>query len=154
MIRKSALLLVILVAGMLISVACNNGSDTNNRRASGTIMGHVVDVSTGDPIPGAKVEIKSSPFDSSSLDVDIFNLVATTDGYGVFSRADTPSGSIEVKATAPGYRTPKVQKWTLSPGGTGELTFKLSPGVDTPSEFSDDDGQEAWPPEGKPKSGK
>lgn len=156
MIRKPFIVLVLLGVMMLLSLACSNGDNTvvPANRAIGTIMGQVVDITSNDPIAGATVEIRSSPFVISDQDSSIFLLKATTDQFGSFRRADIPGGSVQVRVHKEGFLTSEVQDWALSPGGSGNLVFQLTPGEDPPGAFVDDDGQSSWPPTGKPKAGK
>jgi hypothetical protein len=155
MIRKPFMLLVLLGVAMFIGLACSNGDSSSDlNRPFGTIAGRVTDISTDAPVIGASVEIKSTPFVVTKTDSEVFTLVTATDQNGTFSRFDVPSGKVYARVKCAGYKTSKVLIWALSPGGSGDLVFKLTPGIDSPDEFNDGDDQEAWPPEGKPKEGK
>jgi hypothetical protein len=152
MIRKSILLITLLFLIGFGALAC--GGDSVIVPAGhpiGIISGTVVDTATGKPAAGVKVQIKATPFLNDTTAWELPYVVFTsTDVNGAFIRQDIPSGDIRIKVAKDGYKTPDVQQWALSPGGTCNVTFEISPGQDPASKFQNDDGMEAWPPNFNP----
>jgi len=148
MIRKSLLLLAVLVLGLIVMPSCSGDDDgiTPGMRAAGTIFGRVYDITSGDPLADVTVRISSMAYEVDIAGAGQVIRVTTTDQNGFFSRADIPNGFIEVKANKDGFRTPESQFWSLSPGGSGEFRFDMAPGEDPVPEFEGDE-QWAWPPD-------
>jgi hypothetical protein len=146
MIQKSILLLGLVCMMALLMAACS-GEDATVPAGHplGTISGTVTDTSTNHAISGVKVEIRASAFPSDTTMVLPIVIVTTTDANGKFIRMDVPSGNIQVRVSKSGYRTPAIQNWALSGGGSSDFVFEMSPGQDPASKF-DNDGREAWPP--------
>ncbi len=143
MIRKSLLLLAVLVVGLFIFPACTGDNDgiLLGVRAAGTIFGRVFDITTDDPLDNVRVRISSTPYEVDTTGSGQIIIETTTDMNGNFNRTDIPNGFIEVKISRDGYRTPESQFWSLSPGGTGEFRFEIAPGEDPVPEF---EGDEQW----------
>lgn len=79
----------------------------------GSISGTVTVSGAGTPIPGARLEVLSTP------------LVETSDGSGNYDHTAVPVGNYTVRAFAFGYR-PAEASAMVSDGGTVTLDFELS----------------------------
>jgi hypothetical protein len=143
MIRKSLLLLAVLVVGLFILPACTGDNDgiLLGVRTAGTIFGRVFDTTTDNPVDNVRVRISSTPYEVDTTGSGQVIIETSTDMNGNFNRTDIPNGFIEVKVNRDGYRTPESQFWSLSPGGTGEFRFDIAPGLDPVPEF---EGDEQW----------
>lgn len=136
---------------LLAMVSCNSSDDSIVLiRENGSISGTVIDVASGDPVPGAKIVITSRPFINDATGTGDIDIVTTTDFEGRFNRGDVPVGTVRVKVSRDGYITPDPQFWALSPGGFGTFTFELAPGDDPIEKFEDKDDRNAWPPNYQP----
>ena len=133
---------------MLSVIPACSGDDatTLGVRAAGTIQGLIFDVAADEPLGGVIVEITSTPFVTDQTGTGEVTIVTSTDDDGNFFRSDIPNGSIRVKVSRDGYRTPEAQYWALSPGGAGNFRFDMAPGEDPVPEFEGDE-QSARPPD-------
>ena len=87
----------------------------------GKVVGQIKD-STGDPIPGATIELKPS------LAGSFFSLV--TDANGVFSVEDLHPGRYLVKISQPGFST-RTTEVEVQPGDATRFEIVLTPGLIT-----------------------
>jgi hypothetical protein len=145
-------MLGLLAVAMFMLAACTNQSEVTHRQV-GMMTGLVTDMSTNEPIAGAKVRIRSTPFTGALKVADVVQVTVYTDKDGAFSSKIVPNGDLQILATQTGYKTPEIQTWALPIGGTGNVVFELSPGTDPPGKFIDDDDKEAWPADYNPSSG-
>ena len=60
------------------------------------MTGLVVDATTSDPVPGATVMIKSSPFAGTTDSNDVVQITVTTDKDGLFNQNNVPIGDVQV----------------------------------------------------------
>src|SRR5437867_5973971 len=81
---------------------------------SGTVRGQVVDSTTKQALAGVTVQVQGTPRST----------VTGTDGS--YSLGDVPAGSVVVRATRIGF-APQQQIVTVTPGGTAEARFEMSP---------------------------
>jgi hypothetical protein len=95
---------------------------------------------------GAVVTMTSVPFATDVSGTGKIALTTSTGADGRFLREDVPNGSVTVKVSHDGYRTPAAQTWALTPGGVGDLRFEMAPGEDPVPKFEGDE-QSAWPPD-------
>jgi len=147
MIHRSLTFAVIFILLLLAVPACGGDDGTTpGLRGAGTLQGIVWDVASDSPLSGARVTMTSVPFATDVSGTGKVVLSTSTGVDGRFLREDVPNGSVTVKVSHEGYRTPPVQAWALAPGGVGDLRFEMAPGEDPVPKFEGDE-QNAWPPD-------
>jgi hypothetical protein len=147
MIRRSFMFAAAFILLMLAVPACSSDNGvTPGMRGAGTLQGTVWDVASDSPLSGAVVTMTSVPFATDVSGTGKIALTTSTGADGRFLREDVPNGSVTVKVSHDGYRTPAAQTWALTPGGVGDLRFEMAPGEDPVPKFEGDE-QSAWPPD-------
>ncbi|NOY76663.1 MAG: TonB-dependent receptor [Calditrichaeota bacterium] len=112
--RKTIAVLFTLLALVLMFSAIPSLSYA---QTTGKIVGTVVDKQTGDPLPGANVQIIGT------------SLGAATDSHGEFIITNVPVGKYSVRARFIGYNDMVIENVRVNLGLTTTLNFQLLPSV-------------------------
>ena len=111
--RKKRLLFLL---EMLCLVGLSFGS-ASAQFDTGTLSGSIVD-SSGALLPGANVTVSNTGTGAT--------VTLTSNGAGIFTASDLPSGTYTVTATAAGFGTTSSKDVVLNVGGAVRVTLKLA----------------------------